>query len=309
MRKYKSGYEAINFLPGPDGKYYVYAPPHQTPENLRNWLVIIVAASTTDNGRTFGPLQPVGWLANASFVEKTVRPEYADDPDFPLSTDGGRFVYSLVARDAFLIPPLERGIPLPSKHGRKLGMGSRFIVRENGMTPGNDAWRSDYADYATGLLARFWTKENLIDSSEPEITDPSMLAQDPTNQGYPTAEYRRKVEKAAEEFAKLTYRREYAIRPVMLDNLGYDFHMTHRKSGKVIFLEIKGTSGTTPAFYLTANEKRCLDNHTNDYRILVVTEALSALPKGSLITPAELHQNFKLDALAWRVQPMPSPKD
>lgn len=303
LRKFKSGHEALNFMPGPDGRFYVYVPPHRLPLIQENWLVIIVAAGTTDNGRSFCPLEPVGWLQGADFVAEKKRPEYRIDRDFPLSADGTPFNYSVVASDAVLIPVQQRQIPLPREHGRKLGMSSLVIVREKGEIKGGDLWRRDYADYALKVVERFPLPGATKNTGSPDTTDPSALAQDPTANDYPTAEHRRRVEKAAESIAFRFFEKDYVVQPVMAENRGYDFHMKRRDGSGTMLLEIKGTSGKQPAFYLTANEMRCLRENPDNYRIFVVTSALSNSASGRLITPKQLEEGFAIEPLAWRITP------
>lgn len=307
LRKFGGGYEAFNFKPGPDGRFYVYVPPHSKPEDPENWLVIIVAASTRNNGHSFGRLEPVGWLKDATFVSEQERPEYKVDDNFKLSSDNRHFTYSIVANEAVLIPVLQRAIPLPEEHGRKLGMSSMVIVREDGETKRQQKWREDYADYALALIDRFPLHNRQLDLGAADVTDPATLVQDPTARAYATAEQRRRVEKAAEDFSEKFFRREYDIKKVMSENRGYDFHMTRRDGGGEVLLEIKGTSGTEPAFYFTQNEKRCLDANPEIYRILLVTSALSKMREGRMIMPDELRASFKMEPLAWYVQPVNKP--
>lgn len=302
--KNNNGHEALNFMPGPDGSYYIYAPPHSTPENTTNWLVILVAAGTKNNGKSFGPIEPVGWLEDATFVAETKRPEYSIDKNYPTSSDGTPFSYCLTAKRAFLIPPDLRSIPLPEKHGRKLGMGAVFVVREDGITKRGDQWRKDYADYALKLVRRFPFDSEQVGVDTDAVTDPAALALDPTNTGYPTAEHRRKVEKAAEAFAEAYFKNDYKVNPVMSENRGYDFHLTKRTGEGEILLEVKGTSGQESIFYFTPNEMRCLERNSDIYRIFVVTSALSKAPQRRLIAPEEMKKLFSFQPLAWVVRPL-----
>lgn len=236
-------------------------------------------------------------------MQEEKRPEYVTDDYFPVSSDGTPFNYSIVAAEAVLIPAAQRAIPLPVEHGRKLGMSSMVIVRENGKTKNMEAWREDYSKFALDLVRQFPLHQGQTAKDAAEATDPATLAQDPTAPGYPTAEHRRKVEKSAEAFAKKFFQKEFNITPVMSENRGYDFYMEKRVGNGEVLLEIKGTSGNEPAFYLTANEMRCLQKNPEKYRIFVVTAALSQAPQGRMITPKELKDSFRMEPLAWRIQP------
>lgn len=67
-------HEKVNFLPGPDGRYYAYVPPTggdkaagrpgvpPRPKRPDNWLVFAVSRDPDKGG-----LYVVGWYENASF--------------------------------------------------------------------------------------------------------------------------------------------------------------------------------------------------------------------------------------------------
>ncbi|TYB83651.1 DUF3883 domain-containing protein [Oceaniovalibus sp. ACAM 378] len=304
IKKYRDGHERYNFKLGPDGRFYGYIPPHKTPDDAKGWLVIFVAASTNDNGRTFGPLFPVGWFEDAEFVTENERPEYITDKYFPACLDGTKYLYSVVSERAFLIPSGLRELPLPKQHGRKLGMASKIEVRSSGPKTRSEKWRIDYADYAEDLIKRLHPNDSAskVPVSQTAI-EASAIAEDPTNRGYATSEHRRAVEKAAEEFARKTFQADFHIKDVTKENLGYDFHLRQRTGPREIFLEIKGTSGVKPMFYLTRNELKCLVANRSRFHLFLVTSALSSDLKGELFTSSPVEDCFALEPLNYQATP------
>lgn len=302
LRINKDGHERFNFKPGPDGRYYGYIPPHKTPEDAAGWLVIFVAASTNDNGKTFGPLLPVGWYEDATFVDEQERPEYECIKDFTISRGGTKYTYRVESNRAFLIPKEMRSIRLPVEHGRKMGQASKVVVKSPNSASNLDQWRIDYAQYAIDLLNKLspGNGQNQVNQDKMAI-EGSTLAEDPTNRGYATTEHKRRVEKSAEKFAKKLFKKEFIIKDVTKENLGYDFHLTERKSGRQILLEVKGTSSVREMFYLTRNELKCLKKNEANFHLLLVTRALSTEPEGKLFSASLVVSQFSLEPLAYQV--------
>ncbi|MBB4641489.1 hypothetical protein [Rhizorhapis suberifaciens] len=110
-------HEKVNFLPGPDGRYFCYVPPiggnkkvkpfgsAPKPINPNGWLVFAVSR----NPRT-GGLYVVGWYEDALFLHRhEVRPEYEDgEPWFGRGDDGHEIVYTITAPRAYAIDGPER---------------------------------------------------------------------------------------------------------------------------------------------------------------------------------------------------------
>jgi hypothetical protein len=61
------------------------------------------------------------------------------------------------------------------------------------------------------------------------------------------------------------------------ENRGWDLEA--RAAGKVLKLEVKGTSGTEAACQLTPNEYHAFSGRDKDYRLCIVCAALSKHPK------------------------------
>jgi hypothetical protein len=304
LKKHRDGHERFNFKPGPDGRYFGYIPPHKKPDDEKGWLVVFVAASTNNNGRTFGPLLPVGWFENAYFTEEQERPEYTDDKNFPISRDGTEYLYSVVTESAFLIPDEMRNIPLPVQHGRKLGMASKVVVKSPDPNFPTEQWRLDYAQYAIDLLNKLRPNEVQGNGTQGKMAiEGCSIAEGPTSRGYATSEHKRAVEKSAEKFAKNEFQKEFQIKDVTKEKLGYDFHLTERNGTRQILLEIKGTSGLKPMFYFTRNELKCLRANKSDFHLFLVTNALSNKPNGELFTASKVESEFTLEPLSYQATP------
>ncbi len=196
VQRTRDGHEKFNFLPGPDGRYYVYLPTKdRIPDPAGDWLLLIVAAETRNNGRSFGPLRVVGWFEGARFVRYADRPEYARGRNFDLDNEGNPYFFSVAADRAHLIPADERTRGLPIEHGRKLGMVSLSFLRgPNVKDP--PLWKKDYADFIGDFVR---TKGPLLPTAA-EVVESGW------SDSYAAQEHRLRVEKAAEELAKDHFR-------------------------------------------------------------------------------------------------------
>lgn len=110
-------HEKVNFLPGPDGRYYCYVPPTggdkatgrdgvpPRPIHTDNWLVFAVSRHPAKGG-----LYVVGWYEEATFArDYQLRPEYASgEPWFGRGDDGHEIVYALSAPRAYAIDEPDR---------------------------------------------------------------------------------------------------------------------------------------------------------------------------------------------------------
>jgi hypothetical protein len=110
-------HEKVNFLPGPDGRYFCYVPPiggnrnskpfgtAPKPKEPDGWLVFAVSRHPKSGG-----LYVVGWYEDALFLHRhEVRPEYElGEPWFGRGDDGHEIVYTITAPRAFAIDAPER---------------------------------------------------------------------------------------------------------------------------------------------------------------------------------------------------------
>lgn len=110
-------HEKVNFLPGPDGRYYCYVPPiggnkkvapfgsAPKPSSAEGWLVFAVSRNPKSGG-----LYVVGWYEDATFLHRhEIRPEYKEgEPWFGRGDDGHEIVYTITAPRAYAIDAPER---------------------------------------------------------------------------------------------------------------------------------------------------------------------------------------------------------
>lgn len=110
-------HEKVNFLPGPDGRYFCYVPPiggnkkfkqfgsAPKPKNPDGWLVFAVSRNPDKGG-----LFVVGWYEDAHFLHRhEIRPEYQHgEPWFGRGDDGHEIVYTIAAPRAYAIDGPDR---------------------------------------------------------------------------------------------------------------------------------------------------------------------------------------------------------
>jgi hypothetical protein len=118
--------------------------------------------------------------------------------------------------------------------------------------------------------------------------------------GFADPATRRAVELAAVEFVWTYFESQgYTIYDYQRDNLGYDLLAV--KPDSTLKLEVKGTDGVAPRFFLTRNERRCAAQDA-DWRLVMVTNARTA-PQLEILTIREVERIFNLDPLAWECTP------
>ncbi|MBH8581648.1 DUF3883 domain-containing protein [Bisbaumannia pacifica] len=126
----------------------------------------------------------------------------------------------------------------------------------------------------------------------------------PGGGGWSTDPARRKaVEEAAVEKVWAHYRAEgYAVESHEAAKCGYDLLAT--RGDEALRIEVKGTAGAEPTFWLTRNE-RAASVHPC-WRLALVTEALSDAPSAPRVyTASEMAAAFHLEPQAWRATPKP----
>ena len=118
--------------------------------------------------------------------------------------------------------------------------------------------------------------------------------------GFADPATRRAVELAAVEFVWTYFESQgYTIYDYQRDNLGYDLLAV--KPDATLKLEVKGTDGVAPRFFLTRNERKCAALNA-DWRLVLVTSARTA-PQLQTLTIQDVERIFNLDPLAWECTP------
>ncbi|HEY6332642.1 MAG TPA: DUF3883 domain-containing protein [Blastocatellia bacterium] len=142
------------------------------------------------------------------------------------------------------------------------------------------------------------------DSAEPTLGDAELAALIQAVAGFGDPETNRRAERAAVSYVTDWYRsRGWTVQSREQDRCGYDLECL--KSGARECVEVKGVQGEIPAFIITAGELR--QAHSNpDFRIFVVTAALSGRRRPYRFTGSQFVAQFDMDSLAYRAAPKES---
>lgn len=118
-----------------------------------------------------------------------------------------------------------------------------------------------------------------------------------------TPEHRKRVEKAAEEAVKKHYRAKGFMctddDDVTKKNLGFDF--IFRKGPTERHVEVKGTSGDLPRFFMTRNENAYRENPK--WRFAIVTNALGPDPTVRVYNNRRFKKIFQLEPYVYTGMP------
>lgn len=289
------GHEAWNFLPQNDGSYYCYTPPqsgHGTPWNddPYGWTVVCLAKKPASKG-----LHVVGWYEEAELIGKyAVRP-----PEFnaagPKPSD--EYYYTIRSSSVWFVPPDLRSKPFshPSVRQGKYSFLDGPGVETTDNKHAVSSILKDRLAFFGDIAVHNPNPRNAPDRDN-DKTDPL--------DGFGDAEHRKAVENAAVQatLRKLD-RLNYDSVSRESDNIGYDLDATHREDGSKIRVEVKGTSGSEPRFFMTANEYNY--RLAPEWRLAIVVDALTE-PDVRFLTWSEVNDNFNLTPMVWKaVQKQP----
>ena len=249
------GDEVCNFQPH-DGFFYGYVKSpggtisteriagHDT-ESIDNVLIVWTAPL---NGRS--PTVVIGWYRNATVFREFQKFDRVPPVHEENKLTGYRF--KARADDAVLLPIDSRTFEI--QKGKKGHMGQSNI------------WYAD-SEEGRSVVERV---RALVDgrSTSPGIktrkTDP---------------EHNAKVEKAAVRTVRKHFERlGYTVESVERDNVGWDLEA---KFGvrRCLRIEVKGLSGSGPMVELTPKEYKKFQEEADDYRLAIVTDAISGTPR------------------------------
>ena len=291
------GHEAYNFQPAADGTYYCYVPPAHgsAPSNSdpTGWTVVCLAKHHKRKG-----IHIVGWYENA-----TLHGRFRDVPDTRahLPVDAGNpdahWKYCISSKTAYFVPPEERTIPFSHP---AVGMGKYSFLRGPGVptNPNKEA--------VLKLLKSRMKKLRRVAIKNPTDDTPPDPGADPADPlgGFGSPEHRKKVEKAAEEAVKKRYcAKGFSCTDVTKKNLGFDF--IFRKGRTERHVEVKGTSGKLPRFFLTRNENDYRENPA--WRFAIVTNALAQKPTVRVYRNREFKKKFELNPYVYTGMPVSEP--
>ena len=264
-----SGHERFNFRRSTDNLYRGYIPPiggnHSLPNptDPHNWTVVWVSKKPGTKG-----VRVVGVYFDASFVPSGNTYEVA----------GETISYCVFAHNGFVVPPEIRVESFKSP----VKAGPCCYLRGGN----NDAKYRKLTNYLYKEIIR------LRNESQVEIDSTANKA------GFPTTEHIRKVEKAAIDFVQRYFeKRHYTITDRQKDNKGYDLEAT--SSREKLLLEVKGTAGSTPYAYITANELAKAKASSTNWRMCMVTQALTK-PKLTIMSTKDFLDRFNLEPICYR---------
>ena len=300
-----NGHEAYNFEPAPDGTYYCFAPEYEihakeyAPSNPdpTGWTVVCLAKRPKRTG-----IHIVGWYEDAKllgtwdYVPETRAhlPVSESDPD-------ARWLYCITSRNAYFVPPEKRTMPFSHRSVRQ---GKYSFLR------GPEVRTTANKEEVLKLLKHRMKKlQSAVIENPTDETAPDLSAEpgDPLG-GFGTPGHRKKVEKAAEEAVKKHYRAKgfsYTdADDVTKKNLGFDFIFRRGRTERHV--EVKGTSGDLPRFFMTRNENAYRENPK--WRFAIVTNALSSKPKVRIYNNQKFEKTFELDPYVYTGTPVIMPE-
>ncbi|MBU0609978.1 MAG: DUF3883 domain-containing protein [Armatimonadetes bacterium] len=85
------------------------------------------------------------------------------------------------------------------------------------------------------------------------------------------------------------------------DNCGYDLLARKPGTDKELHVEVKGTSGTAPRFFMTPNEHAYMGDPR--WRLAMVTDALGSAPRVSIYDARKVAERFDLQPRVWEGRP------
>jgi hypothetical protein len=260
VAEHGTGHEVCNFLPV-NGKVYGYV------QAMGSGIDVERLGADEDEESIDGI--DVVWTANKSGVGTVVVGWYRNarvhghfkkfDPVPPVQAANRIENYLIEARasDATLLEVDARVLEVPRR--QKGGMGQSNVWYAD--QPGQEAF---LAQVAQAL------RNGVVPPAPPAP---------PEGRATPNQAQKVKVEKSAIRITSAHYEKlGYIVESVEVDNAGWDLEAV---SGKTkLRIEVKGLSGNGQQIELSPNEYKAFSAQTNDYRLAIVSEALT--PKARL---------------------------
>jgi hypothetical protein len=230
----------------------------------------------------------VGWYEDADLMgEYVVRPAGFDPGGVEPSDD---YFYSIRAPKAFLVPPEFRTDPFshPSvRQGKYSFLAGPNVTINDNKRQVRAILKSRFAQLGS-VAVQNPDVESAPDRDNDEI--------DPLS-GFGTAEHRKAVEEAAVRSVKATLKKQgYECDSRERENVGYDLEATH-ENGSVLHVEVKGTNGKQPRFFMTVNEHNRLEDP--DWRLAMVVDALTE-PKVQTYNLRQFEREFDVTPMVWK---------
>ena len=209
-----------------------------------------------------------------------------------------RWKYCISSKTAYFVPPEECTMPFSHRSVRR---GKYSFLRGPGVRKTTN--KEEVLKQLTRRMKRLRSVaiENPTDESAP---DPGGNPADPIG-GFGTPEHRKKVEKAAEKAVKKQYRAKgFSCTDVTRKYLGFDFIFSKDRTEHHV--EVKGTSGDLPRFFLTRNENSYRENPA--WRFAIVTNALGPKPKVHVYDNRRFKKTFELNPYVYTGEPVIRPR-
>jgi len=254
VKKHGYGHEIFNFKPY-RGRYYGYGRPVNYTIALERFgapsgsasvegiLVVWVAKSHV-----------VGWYENAR-VYRAWQPPPPGSSRLYRKEGCGYYVTAKVADCKLLLPKDARTLRVPRGKGVIGGMGRYVWYPDNR----HEQFLRALSDLIESKGEKYPTNRQTASGGGGWQVDP---------------EKRKNIEIAAIKVTIRQYERwGYKTRSVQKECLGWDVEA--EREGVKLLLEVKGLSGKDISVDLTPNEYYHLNKHRADYRVCVVTDALS----------------------------------
>ena len=220
--------------------------PIDDVDSIDNVLIVWVAPRM---GRS--PTVVVGWYRNATvfrdlqFLER-VPPIYQENGL------AGHYRFKATSDDAVRLPVDARTLKIPTFQKGYMG------------TPNIWYADSDQAPPVVDQVKRLIKGKPRPPRSKTRNTDP---------------EHNAKVEKAAIRAVRKHFEKcEYTVESVETDNVGWDLE-AYLRGKRCLRIEVKGLSGSDPVVELTPNEYEKLREKAGDYRLAIVTDAITRTPR------------------------------
>lgn len=287
------GHEAWNFEPAPDGRYYCYVPPQgrqaSKPSNddPHGWTVVCLAKNPKQKG-----VHVVGWYEDATLEGQYLRRPGAEDSGEVTQDGWGKGIsYSISAPIAHLVPPDARTHPF-----------SHLSIKQGkySLLDGPNVPQTENKRQAQKLIERELRRLAGVAVTNPNTRSAPDTENDETDplRGFGTPEHRKEVEEKAVAAAKKALKAiGYSCISRERENVGFDLEATHAKNGGKLHVEVKGTSGSAPRFFMTANEHGYRE--AAEWRLAMVTDALGK-PSVDIYTLAEFEKKFELLPMVWK---------
>ena len=288
VKQHKDGHEKYNFLPGPDGRFYAYAPPVSgyevapRPERLDGWLVFSVAKHPRRSG-----LYLTGWYEAASFAgEYLPRPEYdTSAATLPLDDAGEWFSYTVSADKAVQIYPDETPFVFRGDHMKRSPV---YYLRGNGAK----------AEWCKKLINQLLTiRRSLGDNAGsrgwPRPAGGAGVCADP--------KLRKEVEVAAVKAVRAHFPdRKFEIDDRQNEKCGFDLLVRSRINARhELHVEVKGTQNTAPHFLMSRSEYAYMLANPQKWRLAMVTQALSKKPLVEIMDVKQAKARFFWNEFSW----------